>query len=206
MLYTFKQLLENIAREKAPGPFPTFSVYHLLCALEAIAQKPIGRGQLAAKLEVGEGVIRTILDRLKDAGLIETSKAGCVLTANGRKLWDEWSSIVEKVEIGKSELTFADFSFAILVKKCGHKVKSGVEQRDAAVKVGAKGVTTIIFKNGKLVIPSVSDDVSKDFPKAAKQILTYLDPKENDVILVGSANTLKEAEYGILAAAWTLLD
>jgi len=203
----FKQLLQKVTGEKAPGPSPTFSVFHMLRAIELMAEKPIGRSKLAASLNVGEGAVRTIIGRLKDAGLILTSKSGCTLTNDGLRLWKEYQSMFKKrVEIGKSELALADYDVAILVKSCGHKVKSGVEQRDAAVVAGAKGATTIVFKKGRLIIPSVSRDVARDFPKAASQIVKFLEPEENDVIIIGSADSLGKAEYGVLAAAWTLLN
>jgi len=207
MPYTFKQLLEKITIEKAPGPSPSFSVFHLLRAIELISEKAIGRSKLAANLKVGEGTVRTIINRLKDADLVVTSKAGCVLTNEGLRLLREYKTIFrKKTEIGKNELTLADFNFAILIKNCGHKVKSGVEQRDAAVMAGAKGATTIMFKKGRLRIPSVSDDVAEDFPSAANQIIRLLKPEENDVIIIVSADSLGKAEYGTLAAAWTVLN
>lgn len=207
MSRSFKQLLEKIVSEKAPGPSPIFSVFHIVRAVELISEKPIGRAKLAESLAVGEGTTRTIIERLKEAGLISTSKAGCALTKKGLKFWQEYRSVFEKkVEIGQNELTLADFGFAILVKNCAHKVRSGLEQRDAAVMIGAKGATTIMHKNGRLVIPSVSDNVAKDFPKAASQAIRLLQPKENDVAIIVSADTLAKAEYGALAAAWTLLN
>jgi len=74
------------------------------------------------------------------------------------------------------------------------------------VTAGAKGATTIMLKEGRLIIPSVSNNVAEDFPKAASQIAKILEPEENDVIIVGSADNLGKAEYGTLAAAWTLLN
>jgi predicted transcriptional regulator len=207
MPYTFKHLLEKITGEKAPGPSPSFSVLHILHAIELISEETIGRSKLAENLKVGEGTVRTIISRLKDANLIATSKAGCTLTSKGLRLWREYKSVFKKkIEIGKNELTIADSNFAILIKDCGHKVKSGVEQRDAAVMAGAKGATTIMFKEGRLKIPSVSDDVAKDFPNAANQIVRLLEPEENDVIIIGSADSLGKAEYGTLAAAWAVLN
>lgn len=207
MPYLFKQLLEKITIEKAPGPSPTFSIFHMLRAIELIAEKTIGRSKLAENLNVGEGAVRTIIGRLKDAGLVATSKNGCSLTNKGLRLWKEYKSIFKKkVEIVKSELAFADYNFAILIKNRGHKVKSGVEQRDAAVMAGAKGATTIVLKKECLILPSVSSNVTKDFPKAANQIVQLLEPEENDVIIIGSADNLGKAEYGTLAAAWTLLN
>lgn len=207
MSYSFKRTLEKIASEKAPGPSPTFSVFHILRVMELIAKKAIGRIKLAEELEVGEGAVRTMINRLRDAELITISKLGCALTSNGRKLWSGYKMVFRrKVEIGKSELTLADYNFAILVKSRGHRVKSGIEQRDAAIMVGAIGATAIMFKGGCLIIPSVSDNMAKDFPEAANQIVRLFQPEEDDVVIVGSANSLVRAEYGALAAAWTLVN
>lgn len=203
----FKQVLERVAREKAPGPSPTFSVLHVLHAIELIAERQIGRGKLAEKLRVGEGAARTIISRLKEAGLISTSKVGCALTDEGLRLWNEYRlTFKKKVEIGKKELTLANCNFAILAKNCGHKVKSGMEQRDAAVIAGAKGATTVLYKDGCLMIPSVSDNAVRDFPETANKIIELLQPEDNDVIVIGSADSLEKAEYGALAAAWTLIN
>jgi predicted transcriptional regulator len=207
MPYAFKLLLEKITKEKAPGPSPKFSIFHILRAVEIVAEKAIGRSRLAENLEVGEGVMRSVIERLKDAGLIETSKAGCTLTNKGLRLWREYKSVFKKkVEIGKNELALAQYNLAILIKNRGHKIKSGVEQRDAAVMAGARGATTILVKEGRLIIPSVSNIVVKDFPKAANQITKNFELEENDVIIIGSADSLGKAEYGTLAAAWTLLN
>jgi len=203
----FKQILERIVSERAPGPSPSFSIFHMLRAIELIAEKAIGRNKLAKNLKVGEGAVRTLIDRLKDADLIMISKSGCTLTSEGLRLWKEYKSIFKKkIEFGKSELTLADYSFAILVKDRGHKIELGVEQRDAAVMVGAKGATTIMFKKGRLIIPSVSSDVIRDFPKAANQIIKLLQPQENDAIIIGSADSPEKAENGASVAAWTLLN
>jgi len=81
MPYKFKQRLEKIAGEKAPGPSPSFSVFHLLRAIELVAKKTMGRAKLAVGLNVGEGAVRTMLERLKDDGLVAISRDGCTLTS-----------------------------------------------------------------------------------------------------------------------------
>jgi predicted transcriptional regulator len=203
---TFKHFLERLVTEKAPGPPPSFSAFHLLLALDLLAKKSIGRKKLAEELDVGEGVTRTMIGRLEDAGLVVTSKAGCSLTEKGTSLWREYESTLRKVEIGKNELTFGGCSYAILIKKRAHMVKSGIEQRDAAVMAGAKGATTLLCKKGHLVFPSTSMDLVQRFPKASKQISMLLESKENDVIIIASSDSRRKAEYGALAAAWTILD
>lgn len=206
MPYSFRRLLEEIIKEKAPGPSPTFSVFHLLLAIELVAENPVGRGKLAQSLEVGEGAVRTILGRLTDAGLITTSKAGCKLTKRGLDIWKEYSSIVRKVEIGKNELTDSPHAYAILIKNHGHKLKSGMEQRDAAVMTGAKTATTMLYKTRRLNIPSVTEDAEKDFPKVSDKVLKLLKPVENDAIIIVGADNQARAAYAAIAAAWTLLN
>jgi predicted transcriptional regulator len=203
---SFKRALEDLTREKAVGPSPTFSVLDLFSAIETVGTRPIGRNKLAEELEVGDGVVRTILRRLTDAELIETSKAGCSLTDKGMRLWKECSRILQKVRITENELTPTEHSFAVLIKSGGNKVKSGIEQRDAAILIGTKSVTTIVFRNSRLIIPSVSENIAKDFPNAARQIVRLFGPEEGDAVVISSAENSKKAEYSALAAAWTLLD
>jgi predicted transcriptional regulator len=205
MPFAFKQTLEKIASEKAPGPAPSFTIVHLMLAVELIAKKETGRGKLAENLGVGEGTIRTILGRLRDAGVIEISKAGCSLTDSGLKLWKEYTSAFNKIQIGQNELALAKYNFAVLVRNCVEAVGSGIEQRDAAVMAGARSATTIMVRKKRMVIPSVSQDVVRDFPVAADQLVRLLHPKENDVIVIGGSDNSRKAEYGALAAAWTLL-
>ncbi|MFQ5759271.1 MAG: DUF4443 domain-containing protein, partial [Candidatus Bathyarchaeia archaeon] len=57
-----------------------------------------------------------------------------------------------------------------------------------------------------LVLPAISEDVAKDFPDAFNQITKHLMLKENDVVVIGSADAWDMAEYGALAAAWSLIE
>jgi len=203
-----KKLLESLLEEKAPGPYPSFSVYHLIKSLELVAKTgQVGRGKLAEELTIGEGAIRTLIERLKSAHLISVSKKGCSLTEKGKKIWKEFESIfLQKTNLKKSELALADCNVAVQIKGGGDRVRTGVEQRDAAVIAGAKGATTLVFKGKKLVMPNMSENVSHDFPIAFRQIKSLLRLRENDAVVIGSADTWSRAEYGALAAAWTLVE
>jgi len=201
-----KKFIQGIARKKAPGPSTTFTVFHVFYALELMSQKPIGRNKLAKKLNVGDGAVRTIISRLRDAGLIETSKEGCNLTKKGADVWGQFEQVFPKrVEIAKSELNQSDNNFAFLVKNAGQKVRSGIDQRDAAIIAGARTALVIVFKDGHLRIESVSDCIEKEYPTAANQILKELNPKDNDVIIVASADSALKAKRGAFAASWSLI-
>ena len=202
-----KKILNSLTEEKAPGPAPTFTVLHLLKALELIAEGPIGRGKLSKQLKTGEGTIRTIIKRLKDSDLIKTTKYGCSLTDLGRIFWKKFKEkIPKKVFLEKNEFSLADYTVAILVKGCKDKVETGMKQRDAAIMVGADGATTLIVDGKKLILPVISEDIAKDYPIAYKQIKELLKPEKGDVIIVGTAKTREKAEYGALAAALTLIE
>ena len=108
-------------------------------------------------------------------------------------------------KINAKNLTVGKHDVAIQVKKVADKIKSGLEQRDVAIKVGAEGATTLIFKNNKLLLPHEDSDIKINFPLVAKQIFKNFTLRENDVIIIGSASTLKKAEDGARAAACTLL-
>jgi len=202
-----KEILKDLSLQKAPGPSPSFNVFDLWRAIELIARKgPIGRGSLAHELGIGEGTVRTLIGRLTNSGMIAASKSGCSLTQKGFELWNEIQLIVpQKVMLPENDLTFTVHNVALLLKNRGNRVSHGLEQRDAAVAFGARGAITLIFKDDRLIAPMVSDDLARDFPKAFNQIIKSMNPKENDVVVIGSAEDPKKAEYGAFAAAWTLI-
>lgn len=202
-----KAFLEKVASRSAPGPSPSFNVLDSVRLLRLLAEhKRAGRKRISKELGLGEGTVRTMLKRLAETGLIETSRDGCSLSGRGKAIWSEIEKIIPKiVEIGRSELTLAPRSVAILVKGCAEKVKSGIEQRDAAVSMGARGAVTMVFRNNKIAIPGVSVDLERDYPKAFREIMRLMRPEEGDVIIVSSADTLAKAECGALAAAWSII-
>jgi len=207
MTSQFKKFIESLARPKGLGPSTTFSMFHIFYALEFMAEKPIGRTKLAEKIDVGEGAIRTIVSRLKGAGLIVTSKEGCKLTDKGVSVWKKFEEVFPKrIKIEKTPLTTSENNYAFLVKNSGHKVKSGIDQRDAAIMGGARRAVAIVSKNGHLIIESVSNSIEKDFPEAANNILKDLKPEDNDVIIIAGADNPLKAKRGAFAASWTLLN
>jgi len=206
MTFHLKKFIESLARPKGPGPSTTFSMFHIFYALELMAEKPIGRSKLAEKLNVGEGAIRTIVSRLKDDGLIVTSKEGCNLTDKGLSLWKRIEEVFpQRVKVERTPLTTSEYNYAFLVKNRGHRVKSGIDQRDAAIMGGARRAVAIVSKNGHLVIESVSNSIEKDFPEASNKILKDLKPENNDVIIIAGADNPLKAKRGAFAASWVLL-
>lgn len=196
-------IIERAASKIAAGRAPLFIEAHLVKALMLIDSKgPIGRITLAKTLGLGEGTTRTLTRHLEKEGLIKSSRAGIVLTNSGRTLRSSLKSkIAELTEIQQSSLTIGPFNVAILVKNAAETIKSGLKQRDAAIMIGAMGATTLVFHNGKLKMPPVDEDASRQTPAICKKLASKLKPQDGDVIVIGSADNILAAELGAIAAA-----
>jgi len=199
--------IDRVTRKIAPGPAPSFNEAHVIKALEIIGDYgSVGRIRLSKELGLGEGTTRTLLRHLKKEGIIQGSRRGISLSEEGKALFSNLrDKLSEGVEIPRSRLTVAPFNVAILVRDSAQAVKSGIEQRDVAVKSGASGATTLVFTRNKLSMPTREDDISVSMPSLHNQLVTKFKPKENDVIIVGSGENRELAEIGAKMAAIKLL-
>ncbi len=201
------KVIEKIARKLAPGRTPFFTEAHVIKALEEIeVQGQVGRIRLSKELGLGEGPTRTLIKHLKKEKLIKISRSGIELSVYGKNLFSTLrAEISEEMEIPSSPLTVGTFNVAVLVRDGGSAVKYGLEQRDAAIMTGAYGATTLIFSDNKLIMPTVAEDIFRDIPLIRDTLLSKLKPKENDVIIIGSAEEKRLAELGAKMAAFELL-
>lgn len=199
--------IEGVMQKLAPGPTPSFNEANVIKALEIIGDYgSVGRIRLSKELGLGEGTTRTLLKHLKNEGIVKGSRKGISLSDEGRDLFSDLRGrLSEGIEVPKSRLTVGSFNIAVLVRDSAHAVKSGIEQRDVAIKSGASGATTLVFSSNKLSMPTREYDISISMPSLHKQLLTQLKPKENDVIIVGSGENRKVAEIGAKMAAIQLL-
>ncbi|MCS7116572.1 MAG: DUF4443 domain-containing protein [Nitrososphaerota archaeon] len=201
--------IEELVKVRYAGPSITFSKLHIFKAIRLLGEKNIlGRVNLAKELNLGLGAVRTLIQRLKDEGVIKVIRSGCILTEKGRLLYiDSLKKIPKISSIDAGKLAIDRYNVAVLVRDRAHKVKIGLEQRDAAIKEGATAATTLIFKDGKFKIPMGSENCEKDFPNDVwNRLYNTMHPQENDVIIVCSGRSQIVAEYGALSAAWTLLN
>ena len=199
-------LVESLTPKR--GPSPSFGSPHMLLALLLIGDVGmIGRQALARQLNLGEGAARTVVRRLKESGLVETDASGCHLTGNGRRLYDEARrkfSTFASASSGK--LTIGEFQTALTVRGKGSAVRSGIEQRDSAIRLGAAGATTYSYRGGRFSIPGGTTDCERDFPSPTwSELRDALRPENGDAIVLCGAKDETTAKLGALAAASTLL-
>lgn len=201
------KVIERVASKLAPGRTPSFNEAQIVKALEIISvYGNVGRIRLSKELGLGEGATRTLLKHLKNEGIIAGSKHGIALSEYGKKWFlNLRSKISEGIEIPNSPITIGQFNVAVLVRDVAHRVKMGIEQRDMAIRAGALGATTLIFSCNKLAMPSSEKDIFKGISPIHSMLISKLNPKENDVIIIASGKSKTSAEIGAKTASLRLL-
>ena len=199
-------LIERITKRVAPGRSPSFREPHVLKTLELLSSEGrIGRKRLGELLGLSEGVTRTLLRHLRGEELIEVTRRGIGLTERGERLLGAIRvHILAGTEIPRSLLTIGPQNFAILIRGAVDHIRSGVEQRDATLKAGALGATTLVFDGERLILPGIEEPL-QSAEEVYKLLLSRLRPKKGDTIIIGSSYDILSAELGAKTAALELL-
>jgi predicted transcriptional regulator len=206
-----RKQIQAILVSEYRGPRASYGEVDVLKALFAIGNSEgnVGRFKLGKITGLGQGEVRTLISRLKDAGLITVDARGSSLTEKGKKKFESITQAIPKsLPVEASELDLGKSSWFVIVKDRAAKVKKGIEQRDAAIRAGATGAFTVVYSNGRFVIPvgrSAEDGepVPPSEPWTTIAGLSAL--KKGDVIIVSGADSNSLAEEGALAAALTIL-
>ncbi|MBP3386743.1 MAG: DUF2111 domain-containing protein [Candidatus Methanomethylophilaceae archaeon] len=186
---------------KMGGPIPKFNDYHMWKALNCLDEKDtMGRKKLSTMLNIGEGSTRTILSLLQDQNMITIGKSGIVLTSKGAEF--KKSIHMDLADVSISDLTIGDKDVAVRVPKMARNVTFGCEERDAAIKSGATGATTLVYSGGKLIFPGSDYPVE---PIIEMKIKAVFNLKNDDVIIIGTGPTRESAEVGAVIAGLTIM-
>ena len=204
-MHTYIRSLQKICKNYAPSRVISFNMVHVFKALQLVKSRGhISRDLLSKELGLGEGSIRTLMRHLQMNNMIKATNAGTTMTQKGKALLLELlSSIPTEMNLPKCSIALGKFNYVVLLKQHSHAIKSGVEQRDAAIKIGAKGATTLLFKQNKFVMPSNTnyDSLQKE-PKISKLLIRTLNPEEGDAIIIGSDDMHeKRSEFAAKSAA-----
>ncbi|MCL1810739.1 MAG: DUF2111 domain-containing protein [Methanomassiliicoccaceae archaeon] len=183
------------------GPIPKFGDYHVWKTLYCIAgNNPLGRKSLATLLNIGEGSTRTILNMLQEDGLIAINKNGVSLTKEGADIWRAIRMDIQAVSV--PELTIGKSDCAVRVPGMAGSIKFGCEERDAAIKNGATGATTLICSNNVLIFPGSYYPVDQRVENALRG---HFDINDGDVMIIGTASSGEKAELGAVTAGLELM-
>jgi len=197
------KLLSKVAERHAPSRMLSFDLVHVFKTMQMMEKnKRISRSLMVQELGLGEGSVKTIVKHLKMSGLVENSNAGMWLTNKGKSNYAKLLALIPKeMDIPKCSVALGKFGHAVLLKNMAYNIRSGIEQRDAAIKAGAVGATTLVFRNERLVLPGTGEDLMRNDQKIHSLIIEKMSPEENDVIIIGSSQSKKVAEMAAKSAA-----
>ncbi len=192
----------KIIDEPQFGPMFRFNDANVYWALHVLSDgKRIGRKRLAEEIGVGEGSMRRIIDTLKDWEFITIKQTGITITKGGQAFLDRLPMKVVNVRVEGSVV--GEYQQAVLVLGCADKVVNGMEQRDAGIKVGADGCTTIVIRDGKLMVPP-DWNIDEEDPDMAYMIRKESGITQSDALIIGGADTRSAAIEAAISAALQL--
>ena len=203
-MHTYVRTLQKVASRIAPSRILSFEIVHVLVTLQLIQERGhVSRHTLCKKLDLGEGTVKTLVKHLKIYDLIETDKTGTRISTKGSKLLSELLlSIPAEMSISTCSVALGKFNYAILIKQMSYVIRSGIEQRDAAIKMNALGATTLVYKEDKFMIPNTNFNALHREQKLHTLLVDSLKPEEGDVLIIGSDNiSERAAEFAAKSAA-----
>lgn len=185
------------------GGAPLFQPFHILKAVWHIQQlQPLGRKELSELLGIGEGSARKLLSHLEDRGWVSTARQGISLSPSGEKLLDDIGLLAKEVHAGN--ITVGEIDFALRLRGCMGKASNGIAQRDEAMKAGASGATTLVYRENLEFLDGFGADRADK--RAARVLVKDLGLIPGDILIIGSSPLPEKAMDGAFAAAVLTLD
>jgi len=223
-----KELSELKPLFESPTIRPTFDYVHIILSLFIFGENPggIGRYRLKDELQIGSGTVKSLVKKLKDVSEFivvpdEGERKGHVLTEKGHKFFSKIKKKIPLLE--KADLTFLKDiiiepenvnPYFCLVKNATKKIKNGIEQRDAAIKVNGSGATCLVYNGKNIIFPSkFVNNNSEEQKKINQKTLKYFTSKiekakvlfeKDDVIIIGLGENPQISRLAALNAALTL--
>ena len=189
----------KIIDEPQFGPMFRFNDANVYWSLHLLSDgRRMGRKRLADEVGVGEGSMRRIIDTLKEWDFINIKQTGITITKAGISFLEQLP--LRPVNIFVEGSVAGSCQQGVLVLGGADKVVNGMEQRDAGIKVGADGCTTIVIRDGVLMIPP-DWNMDEKTPELAYKIRKEIGMTQSDALIIGGGETQALATEAAITAA-----
>lgn len=164
---------------------------------------PMGRGTLEMVLGLPEGIVRGLLKRAQIKGWIKAERTGCSITEEGK---DALYKKMERMGISSGAripgecLGIGPSCHGVLIRGAANRIHLGIEQRDAAVRVGAKGAVSLVYLKGRLIMPGICENVDLTMPEVSRAISAF-QLQDGDLVVIAFADNIWRAVEGAFSAA-----
>ena len=185
------------------GPMFRFTDASVYWALYVLSDgKRMGRKRLSEEIGVGEGSMRRILNTLKEWEMISIKQTGITITKYGLEFLEK--TPLRVIDLKAGSLVLGEYTQAILVKGVAEKVGNGLKQRDAGIRAGSLGCTTLVINDGKIFLPP-DWSIDENDPALAAGIHALSEVADGDAIIIGGADDRHIAINAALTAAFELI-
>ncbi len=176
---------------------PNFTPYHVIKALMIIGKGRVGRPKLREELGLGDASTRTLLKRLREAGLIRSFRpTGTELTEKGRETLKEvLSSLVVLGEVVHGNICSNCVTSAVVLRSAASILRriGVIRVRDLVVKQGADGALVLLVgPDGEVLMPVQDGEVPFTDPLVLN-VRGKVSLREGDVILVAMCSPHDES-------------
>ncbi|OYT50741.1 MAG: hypothetical protein B6U73_03355 [Desulfurococcales archaeon ex4484_204] len=175
----------------AGGVKPRFTPYHVFMALRIIAEKgPIGRPSLMKDIGLGEASTKTLLRRMRSAGLIGIdSVAGAYITDSGLKLLKALSSVIKIAgEVSVEDVCRDCNGFGVVLRGGAKAIESfggAIRARDEVVRQGGIGALILyVLSEGRFAMPTPTGLEEASSLSAVRDLRSIKDLREGDAAVI----------------------
>lgn len=170
-------------------------------AVALLEGRKMARKSISMETGIGEGTVRTILGRLDAMGLLDIEHQGVTLSTTGSEFLKRIG--VKLMDLEHTSSAIGTYQVSVLLRGKAHMIDKGVEQRDSGLKGGGDGCTTIVCRDGRLILPP-DWNIDEKSPDMASRIRSY-GIAEGDIVLIGGSNTgVREAANAVNTAVLEL--
>jgi len=187
---------------------PSYKIPHILFCIMIIGKesKGIGRYRIRKEINLGEGSIKTLLNRLKEEDIIKVDKnrqKGHIITKTGKKIFQGLEKLIsfpQKLVNTENKFVVGKIAYYSIINQENIKDNLGpsINQRDEAIKIGGTGATCLTFDGTQKF--EFSDGISINLPIEQKQL------KKGDILIIGAGNSKSDAILATYAAAISILE
>ncbi len=197
------RILQKVVSRRGSSKVLSFGAPHVLKAIQLLHKESfVSRDSFCRALNMGEGAVKTLILHLKEEGLVGSVRSGTYLTKKGQKFTNEFFKMMPaECSVPKSTITGGKNNYAILLRNFANEIKSGLEQRDAAILYGATGAVTILFRKKKFVFPREEVDCLRSDKITKQLLLKELQPRDGDVIIIATSSNLFVSEIAVKNSA-----
>ena len=190
----------DIDRSDTPHRFTDADAFLLL---EMVSRNHgMSRRELSRSLGLGEGSVRTLVEKLKESDLLCVKQTGITIRPQGSEILRSLG--MRTVEISVGEYVMGDHQFGAIVNDSSEKVFNGIDQRNIVIRAGGEGCTTWINRDGRtIMLPDWDVDIHD--PSLSKTIRDNAKMGDGDVLIVAGGDTERIAMISAVTAALDLV-